>query len=67
MRVAQAFAKNLQPKINACDRKARWMILLGFSSWKTDDIIKEVYREDVDPDGHDYNHAYQMLRFKASK
>ncbi len=66
-KVAQTFAENLQPKINACVWKGRWMILLDFASRKTDNIIKEVYREDVGPDGHDYNHAYSRSKENPTK
>jgi len=43
------------------------MILLDFASRKTDNIIKEVYREDVGPDGHDYNHAYSRSKENPTK
>ena len=54
--------KEIQAGINSIERKTRWLHLLHFSNRYADDIIKEVYGEDVDPNGQDYNFAENLIK-----
>ncbi|MCJ1367489.1 hypothetical protein MMC16_006622 [Acarospora aff. strigata] len=61
-KVVNEETKEIQAGINSIERKTRWLHLLHFSNRYADDIIKEVYGEDVDPNGQDYNFAENLIK-----